>query len=277
MENGRIPEVTLNSGFKMPLYRAVLDAVEAGFRHFDSAAVYGSEKPIGKAIKDALEQGRQQFFVTSKLWAADAYPELEGVLPALRKTLAGVPKGRPRQVHWREQLHMQEARRLLPTAKTPPAVEMQPLWQQAKLRELCKSKGSHITAWSPLGAYGNNLWGTNAVLENAVLKETAQARIKTVAKKETNILNPYISQYSPSVVICRTVSLQVCSRWGIQQDVSLVVKSYRKERMKENLDIFYWQLAGEEIDVIRSLPQTKLGVASAGPYKTLDELWDGEI
>lgn len=106
MEGSHIPEVMLNSGFTMPIvglgtgasptpapevvYRAVLAAIETGYRHFDTAAFYESEEPLGKAIRDALDQGlvgsRDQLFVTSKLWAADAYPE--GVLPALRKTLA---------------------------------------------------------------------------------------------------------------------------------------------------------------------------------------------
>lgn len=76
--------------------------------------------------------------------------------------------------------------------------------------------------------------------------------------------------------------MQVCLRWILQQDVSLVVKSYRKERMKENLDIFDWKLAGKELDLIHSLPQARHVplpqlVSPAGPYKTFEELWDGEM
>lgn len=58
---------------------------------------------------------------------------------------------------------------------------MSPLWQQAKLREFCHRNAIHITAYSPLGARGT-VWGTNQVLDCAVLKEIAEAKGKTVAQ-----------------------------------------------------------------------------------------------
>ncbi|OWM76017.1 hypothetical protein CDL15_Pgr009662 [Punica granatum] len=68
---------------------AVLEAIKLGYRHFDTAAVYLSEEPIGQAIKEALELGlvnlRDEFFITSKLWCTDAHPGL--VIPALQKSL----------------------------------------------------------------------------------------------------------------------------------------------------------------------------------------------
>ena len=60
-------------------------------------------------------------------------------------------------------------------------VEMNPLWQQKKLREFCNGKGIHVTAYSPLGGRGT-LWGTNRVLDCMVLQEIAQAKGKTVAQ-----------------------------------------------------------------------------------------------
>lgn len=68
---------------------AILEAIKLGYRHFDTAAVYGSEEPIGEAIKEALKFGlvksREEFFITSKLWCTDAHPGL--VIPTLRKSL----------------------------------------------------------------------------------------------------------------------------------------------------------------------------------------------
>ena len=58
---------------------------------------------------------------------------------------------------------------------------MSPLWQQKRLREFCKERGIHVTAYSPLGGRGT-IWGSNQVLENEVLKEIAKERGKTVAQ-----------------------------------------------------------------------------------------------
>lgn len=67
----------------------ILHAINLGYRHFDSAALYQSELPLGDAIEDALKLGlirsRNELFITSKLWCSDAHHDL--VLPALQKTL----------------------------------------------------------------------------------------------------------------------------------------------------------------------------------------------
>jgi len=147
---------------------------------------------------------------------------------------------------------------LLLTSKIPPAVnqvEMSPLWQQAKLREFCHRNAIHITAYSPLGARGT-VWGNNQVLDCAVLKEIAEAKGKTVA--------------------------QVCLRWIYEQGVSLVVKSFNKERMKENIGIFDWKLSHEDCQKIEQIPQERACsgreyTSEDGPFTSFEELWDGEI
>ncbi|KAK9090533.1 hypothetical protein Sjap_023710 [Stephania japonica] len=122
---------------------------------------------------------------------------------------------------------------LLSTAKVPPTVnqvEMNPFWQQDKLRKFCKEKGIGITAYSALGAR-ENMWGPNRVMESLVLKEIAIARGKTVA--------------------------QVCLRWVYEQGVTLLVKSFNEERMKVNLDIFEWELSEEDLKKINEIPQSR--------------------
>ncbi|PON89792.1 Aldo/keto reductase/potassium channel subunit beta, partial [Trema orientale] len=74
----------------------------------------------------------------------------------------------------------------------------------------------------------------------------------------------------------------ICLRWAHEQGVSLIVKSFDKKRIKENLDIFDWKLSPDELHKISEIPQQK-GYAAlefvheAGPYKSAEEFWDGEI
>lgn len=68
---------------------AIHEAINAGYRHFDTASLYRNEQALGKAIEEALKlgliQSRDELFITSKLWCTDAHPNL--VLPALQKCL----------------------------------------------------------------------------------------------------------------------------------------------------------------------------------------------
>ncbi|XP_061972018.1 non-functional NADPH-dependent codeinone reductase 2-like [Populus nigra] len=284
---------------------SILHAIELGYRHFDSASLYQSEVPLGEAISDALRLGliksRDELFITSKLWCSDGHKDL--VLPALQKTLENLQLEYLDLylIHWpvsskpgeyvfvvkeKDLLPMdfqsvweameecqklglaksigvsnfscKKLENLLATAKIPPAVnqvEISPLWQQKKIREFCEEKGIHVTAYSPLGAKGT-LWGTNNVMECQVLKEIAAARGKSIA--------------------------QICLRWVHEQGASVLVKSFNKERIKQNLDIFDWKLSQEDLKRMSQIPQQRACVAAGfvsekGPYKSVEEFWDGEI
>ncbi|KAF8407538.1 hypothetical protein HHK36_006672 [Tetracentron sinense] len=315
-----IPSVVLSSGWKMPivalgtvtqplpppqvLISVYLNAIEVGYRHFDTAALYHTEEPLGHAVAEALRRGlignREDLFITSKLWCIDADRDL--VVPALKNTLQklGLEYVDLYLVHWPVRLKkgemvfpfnsedllpfdmrgtweaMEECCRLglaksigvsnfsckklsqlLNHATIPPAVnqvEMNLAWQQRKLIDFCKEKGIHVSAWSPLGANGA-WWGTTAVMDSPILKDIAMAKGKTVAL-----------------------------RWIYEQGASVVVKSFNKGRMKENLQIFGdWELSEEDLNKISQIPQQRgfpgeeLFVSANGPYKSLDELWDGEI
>ncbi|XP_004513337.1 methylecgonone reductase-like [Cicer arietinum] len=321
MEAKKIPEVMLNSGKKMPmiglgtattplpsneaLTSILVDAIQIGYRHFDTAAIYGTEESLGQAVSKALELGliknRDEVFITSKLWCNDAHHDL--VLKALKTTLKKLKLEYVDLylIHWPVRLKqdvegfnftgedvvhfdikgtwkaMEDCYRLglaksigvsnfgikklsllLENATIYPAVnqvEMNPSWQQGKLREFCMQKGIHVSAWSPLGAY-KVFWGSNAVMENPILQEIAEARKKSVA--------------------------QITLRWIHEQGTSAIVKSFNKERMKQNLEIFDWELNKEELDKINKIPQCRLYkaemfVSESGLYKSLDELWDGDL
>ncbi|KAG9444846.1 hypothetical protein H6P81_016186 [Aristolochia fimbriata] len=287
---------------------AVLEAIKLGYRHFDTASLYMSEKALGQAIKEALRDGliksRDELFVTSKLWCPDAHPHL--VLPALQKSLSNLQLDYLDLylVHWPLSIKpgeyglpvekddfllpmdfgsvweaMEECQALgltkaigvsnfsckklhliLSTAKVKPAVnqvEMNPLLRQKKLREFCEGEGIHICAYSPLGGQGT-LWGDSQVMECQVLKDIAKNRGKTLA--------------------------QVCLRWVYEQNVSLLVKSFNKERMKENQEILDWELSKEDLQRIDQLPQYRSVsgeslnfIADTGPYKTVQELFDEDV
>ncbi|CAL9208728.1 deoxymugineic acid synthase 1-like [Musa acuminata AAA Group] len=317
-----IPEVMLSSGAKpMPLIglgtavypfaasetmrAAILRAIELGYRHFDTAAIYRSEEPLGEAIAEAVRSGaiesRDELFITSKLWCSDAHGHL--VLPALQRTLRNLQLDYLDLylIHWpvstkpgkyevpmpKEDLlpidlssvwkAMEQCQRfgltrsigvsnfstekletLLSIANIPPAVnqvEVNPLWQQQKLRELCVAKGIQVCAYSPLGAKGT-MWGQDWVMNCDVIKDIAAAKGKTLA--------------------------QICLRWVHEQGDCVLAKSFNEKRMLENLDILDWELNEEEKRKISEIPQRKgcLGlefVSDDGPYKSAEELWDGEI
>ncbi|WOH08320.1 hypothetical protein DCAR_0727758 [Daucus carota subsp. sativus] len=303
-----IPEVGLSSGNgrKMPIFglgtgtypflgpevvvKAVLEAIELGYRMFDTASVYQTEEALGDAISQALSLGliksRGEVFITSKLWCTDNHGE--HVLPALQKTLQNMKLGYLDQylIHMPVTLKhgaanfppspedfvpmdiksvwiaMEECKTLgltksigvsnfsckkladiLAFAKIPPAVnqvEMNPTWQQGKLKEFCKANGIMIAAYSPLGAAGA-IWGSKRVMES-----------------------------------------EIALRWVYEQGVVVVAKSFNKERLKQNLEIFDWELSNEELKKIASIPQSRanLGqmfISETGPIKSAEELWDGEL
>jgi diketogulonate reductase-like aldo/keto reductase len=279
---------------------AVLAAVEVGFRHFDTASVYETEQPLGEALAEAVRRGlvpsREELFVTSKLWCTSCHPHL--VLPSLRESLRNLQTDYVDLylIHWpvsqnpgpavflakREDAvpfdfegvwrEMEECHRLglakaigvsnfttshldkiLATATVPPAVnqvEMNTNWQQRKLREYCAEKGIHVTAYSPLGGQNGN-----DVLDSQVLVEIAKARGKSLA--------------------------QVALRWIYEQGVTPIVKSYSKERLKQNLEIFDWELNDDDLLKISQIAQKKTSRAtdlfsSEGEFTSVD-LADMEI
>ncbi|TKW04649.1 hypothetical protein SEVIR_7G123400v4 [Setaria viridis] len=285
-----VPEATKN---------AVLAAIEVGYRHFDTASMYGSEKPLGEAVAEAVRRGlvqsREELFVTSKLWCTQNHPDL--VLPSLRETLKNLQMEYLDLylIHWPVSIKpmpitsrnkkedavpfdvegvwraMEECQRLglakaigvsnfttrhldklLAVATIPPAVnqvELNPAWQQRTLRAYCAEKGIHVAAYSPLGGQNWDGTGRNAVLESDALAGIAKARGKTVA--------------------------QVALRWIYEQGVTSIVKSYNKERLKQNLEIFDWELTDEDQLKISQIPQKKIFEASdlflqEGEFRSVD-------
>ncbi|KAI3730450.1 hypothetical protein L1987_61620 [Smallanthus sonchifolius] len=235
---------------------AVIEAINVGYRHFDTAPLYGTEKPLGEAIKEALRLGliksRDEIFITVKLWCDSTEGHL--VLPAIKKSLRdlGLEYVDLYLIHWPLKLNQDELKVPIPKECIAAinikdvwegmekcqnlgitksiGVEMNPLWQQKKLNEYCKKNDILLTGYSPLGAVGTK-WGHSRVMECDALQDIAKSKGKTIA--------------------------QICLRWIYEQGVSFVVRSFNTERMKQNLDIFHWSLTEEELIKISRIPQQK--------------------
>jgi 2,5-diketo-D-gluconate reductase A len=257
----QIPTVTLNNGAQMPVLgfgvykvpsdeteRAVTDALAAGYRHIDTAAVYGNEEGVGRAIaKSGIP--REELFVTTKVWISDAGEEstkrafetsMQRLgLDVLDLYLIHQPFG---DIYgsWRamQDLHREGRIRaigvsnffpdrvvdLLNNNEVVPAVnqiETHAFYQRTSDQEILAGHGVQIESWGPLGQ------GREDLFTNPVLADIGSAHGKSVA--------------------------QVVLRWLVQRGVVVIPKSVRPERMAENLDVFDFQLSHDEMARIATL------------------------
>lgn len=258
--------VTLNDGNKIPAvgfgvfmiepngptYDAVKLALQAGYRHIDTAAAYFNESDVGKAVKDS-GISRAEIFVTSKLWLQDhGYDAAKKAVDVSLKKL-GLDYMDLYLIHqpygdvlgaWKA---LEEAKRagkiksigvsnmspkiyseLVPQFETLPAVnqvECNPNFQQKELRELMDKDGVKLEAWYPLGHGNKNL------LQNPAILEMAQKYNKNAG--------------------------QIILRFEVQEGFIILPKSTNPARIAGNINIFDFELTTDEMEKIRAMDTGK--------------------
>jgi len=235
----------------------LLDALQAGYRHLDTARRYENEKEVGRAVKNCGLH-RRELFLTSKVWKTElGYDQTLRSFDASLKDL-GVNYLDLYLIHWPmpypgadwkplvteswralERLYEEGATQaigvcnflpqhlmhLMKTANTMPMVdqlEFHPGYPQHATLDFCRSHGIQAEAWSPLGR--------GSLLKEPLVLELAEKYGKSPA--------------------------QICLRFCLQNNVLPLPKSSAPERMKANLDIFDFDLELEDLYRLMTMPQT---------------------
>lgn len=269
----KVPAIPLNDNTSIPQLgfgvfqippsdteRLVSIALEAGYRHIDTAAAYGNEEGVGRAIA-ASGIPREELYVTTKLWndrhedAAAALGESLERLNLENVDLYLIHWPCPAQNRyvqaWQQLLELQRkglttsvgVSNFLPehidqlamTSQVTPVVnqiELHPALQQWKDIDAARVHGIRVEAWAPLGQ------GRTELFEEPEIVDTADAH-----------------GVSPA---------QVIIRWHLQNGVILIPKSAHPERIRENIDVFGFELNEDEMAAITSLDQGEDG--RVGPH-----------
>lgn len=259
-----IPSIALNDGHTIPQLgygvfkvdpadteRTVSEALEVGYRHIDTAAIYGNEEGVGAAIaKSGI--ARDELFITTKLWndrhdgdepdsaiaeslaklgldQVDLYlvhwptPANDNYVHAFSKLIALRDQGLTRSIGVSNFLVPHLERVVAETGVTPAVnqIELHPAYQQRDVVAWAATHGIRIEAWGPLGQGKYDLFGTPAVAD------AADKLGKTPA--------------------------QIVLRWHLQKGNIVFPKSVRIERLRENLDVFDFTLTDDEIAAIDAL------------------------
>ena len=258
--------ITLNNEVKMPILgfgvyqitdaaqceRAVLDAILTGYRLIDTAKSYHNEEAVGLAVKKC-GVAREELFITTKLWLADA--GYDKTMKAFEKSLKklGLEYLDLYLIHqpvgdyygsWRamEELYKKGAIRAIGVANFMPdrlvdllmnneiapavnQVEVNPFFQRAFDQQIMEKKGVQTQSWGPFAE------GRNGLFENETLKNIGEKYNKSVA--------------------------QVVLRWLIQRNIVCIPKSVNKERIKENFNVFDFELSEEDMQTISNLETGK--------------------
>lgn len=232
-------------------YNSVSEALKVGYRHIDTAAVYGNEESVGKAIKDS-GLSREEVFVTSKVWNTErGYDKTIAAFEASLEKL-GMDYLDLYLIHWPaiekqdddwEELNKESWRALMDLYKSGKVksigvsnfqkkhmealkdaeilpmvnqIEFHPGWLQEETRALCKELGILVEAYSPNG--------NGKLLKDDTLLKIAEKYGKSVA--------------------------QICIRWTLQHGTLPLPKSVTPEYIKENTEVFDFEISNEDMQTI---------------------------
>lgn len=257
--------IKLNNGLEMPILgygvfqitdpelceQCVVDAIDAGYRLIDTAASYQNEEAVGRAIKRS-GVAREDLFITTKLWLTDTgyeqtmaafnasleklqldyldmylihqpYGDLHGSWRAMEELYA---QGKIKAIGVAnfDELKMMDFVLSTNTAPVINQIEVHPFLQQND-RKVMEEFNIQMQAWAPLAEVKDN------ILENEVL---------------VNIANKYNKS-----------TAQVILRWHTQRGIVVIPKSQNKNRIKENIDIFDFELTNEDMEAIKTINEDR--------------------
>ena len=226
-------------------YKAVSLALEAGYRHIDTARLYSNEESVGAAIKESTVP-RDEVFVTTKLWPTDAFDVERAFDTSLKKlgleyvdlylihwpipllgrrtwkSMEGLVEKKSLRAIGVSNYSLSQLQELLATCDIPPAVnqiEFNPFSYENDLLDFCMQKGIVVEAYSPL---------TRGMhLDDATINKIAMHHKRTPA--------------------------QVMLRWALQKGTVVIPKSSNQDRIVENADIFTFDLTEDDMRRIDSI------------------------
>lgn len=257
--------VKLNSGYEMPLnglgtysltgntcYNSIKSALNSGVRLIDTAYMYSNEEEIGKAIKDS-DVPREEIFIITKLYPNQFDNPKEAIEMAFEKLNVDyidmmllhhpgtndvkaykaieeyVKQGKIRSIglsNW----YIEELEEFLPQISIIPSLvqnEIHPYYQENKVIPYIQSKGIVVQGWYPFGGRGH----TKELLNDSTIVEIA---------KNHNV-----------------TSAQVILRWNLQKGVVVIPGSSNPDHIKENTEIYHFELTDEEMDKINKLDRNE--------------------
>lgn len=260
------PLITLNDGAQIPqlglgvwqlddaqAYESSKAALAAGYRHIDTAMIYGNEAGVGRAVAES-DLPRQEIFITTKLWNADQ--GFDSTLHAFDASLQrlgletldlylihwAIPKKGAYRDTWKALVRLQEEGRvrsigvsnfnadhlthIIDDTGVVPAVnqiEIHPDFNQNALSQWCRDKGIVTESWSPLGQGGD-------LLKLPLFADIAKRHGKTPA--------------------------HVILRWHVQSGHVVIPRSSNAQRIAANIDVFDFELSSQELEAIAQLKQT---------------------
>ena len=279
VNNIQIPELTLSTGaripqlgfgtFKVPAedtYRVVSEALQVGYRHIDTAQMYRNEAQVGEALEAAMNGGiqREDLFITTKL--NNDYHEPKEVLRSFDQSLRDLRVDAVDLflIHWPlpgrydgrfdetwkamieifesgrskaigvsnfEQAHLDKIISATDFVPHVNQIQVHPYLRNDELREYCAKLGIIVEAWSPLAR--------GEVLQDPVIVDIAKRLQRTEA--------------------------QVVLRWALERGDVIFPKSMHMERMKQNMDLFDFSLAEEDMKAINALDKGEDGRLGTHP------------
>ncbi|TQD98529.1 hypothetical protein C1H46_015777 [Malus baccata] len=314
----RSNQVRLNCGITMPVIGlgtysfqndrkttelAVHVALKMGYRHFDTAKIYGSEPALGNALTEAMHDGkveREDIFVTSKLWGSDHHDPVAGLKQTLKNM--GMEYLDMYLVHWPVKLKPWACNPIPDEDEFEP-LDLETTWsgmEKCLDLGLCRCIGVSNFSTKKIEQLLDFASVPPAVNQVEMHPLWRQRKLRDFCGDH----NIHVSAYSPlggpghswgSTLVVNSPTIraiankrkatpaQVALRWGLSKGSSMIVKSFSPERIKENFGAIDLKLDGQDFMEIDKLEERKimrgefLVNETTSPYKTIQDLWDDEI